>query len=961
MKVKNISTLFCLIALLLCPISAYLQPENTVVGDVVHAAPDAANLTKYGKVNVAKQTGKLVQSIPLKGVAENSIGINLSLRYVADLKLGSPSAATGNFSLGIPMISRETRGTPDEINLGYFDNNQDLLDPEGAFNDIDVSEQIRMISEGTLDGEPDFLSYSVQSSGGGSYAGSFYFNRLNQPVFVPQQDIKLEYQRKISGGGEQEFIQFTLVLPNGERWTYGRLDSDTGIEDVGVETLIVNNQNVQTVAPSSWYLRSISSHDQIDSIYLDYEQDYYAFKTLSSCRLQYFSGGGINVSCSDIPFAQNTTLMNQEVKGWRITAIRNSSGTERLDFFYQNNREDIDPFMSTTPKSLDKIEYSTGTFCTAYDFHYSYFQSPGGTDSYYKRLKLDSLQHRSCDLTERIPVWEFEYYAGTLQHRYSRQIDHWGYQNSAAINEGTFGIPNLANETFDIDFGFPPIDTAWREINEAAMKIGNLKTIFWPDGGSSHFEYEANEVTTSVTGGSTYQAILFPDLSNCGIPVIDNNCCSVTSKTTNHTFTTEELEGAVFGIYVYDASCNVGNRDYPTVSIFVKETSAAGYGAFNSYSFDTDYYCGGQGGICDIENVALTTLELSTPFIAGVSYTFELILDNQTSPGDEDVKASFQIFSETPGNTSLVDREVGGLRVTKITDKDGLSSATDQIRTFSYLNSNGYSSGRLAFEPTYYGYQKDVFGEKLGLTFHSTSIVPTANSTGNHISYAFVAESFNNNGKNFSFFHQEQVVESYLDEYPYSPDLARVIDGQEITAKVFDNDDNLLVENTNTPLINYSYTNPSEDIIYKGIQYQNKDGQTGHYAKKYRIRTAPSGLISKSVTTRDGVRTETNTTYDITKHLSPISSSTMDDRGIPYTTELSYIFDDLSVFGFDSPLYDTMEQQNRIATPIQTIEKNNGVQVRGNRTQYSYFDKTTGSLSAPNNAIIYPMAFMILK
>ncbi len=952
-------TLLYLVLLLLYPFINYAQPENKVVGDVVHASPDAANLTKYGKVNVAKQTGKLVQSIPLKGVQENSIGISLSLRNVADLKLGSPSSNTGNFSLGIPMISRETRGTPDEVNMGYFINNQNLLDPEGAFNDIDVSEQIRMVSEGTLDAEPDFFSYNITSSSGGSYSGSFYFNRLQEPVFVPQQDLKLEYQRKSTGNGSlREFIQFTLILPNGERWTYGRLASDT--VDEGVETMVVNNQNVQTIAPSSWYLRTVSSFDSVDSLYLDYETDYYQYKTLGSCQIQYFSGGGVSPSCSGVPLGTiaNTTVNNHQVKGWRVSTIRNSSGTEQLDFFYTTNREDIDPYLSTTPKSLDKIEYSTGTYCVAHDFHYSYWLSAGGTDSHYKRLKLDSLQERSCDNTEEIPAWRFDYYAGTLENRFSKQIDSWGYYNAASVNEGTYGIPNLANETFDPDFAFPPIDTAWRETNEAAMKIGNLKTIHWPDGGSSHFEYEANEITTSVTGPSTYSAILPNELSNCGIPVIDNNCCSVTSATVSHTFTTEELDGAVFGIFVFNASCNSGARDYPKVKMFVKKTSSAGYGEFNNYTFDTDFYCASQGGgTCEINGVPLTTFELNTAFVAGVDYTFELILDNEVSPGEEDVKAIFQIFNEVPGNPSLVTREVGGLRVTKITDKDGLSSARDQVRTFDYDNSNGLSSGRLAFEPTYYGYQKDVFGQRVGLTFHSTSVVPTANSTGNHISYAVVSESFNSNGKNASFFHQEFVLESVLDEYPYNPDLARVIDGQEITNRIISEDGDTLVTSINTPLINYTYTNPSEDIIYTGIQYQNKDGQTGHYAKKYRIRTAPSGLITKNITTKDGVRVETNTTYDITKHLSPISISTMDDRGIPYTTELSYVFDDLSVFGLDSPVYTTMENQNRIAAPIQKVEKNNGVQVRGNRIQYSYFDKTTGSPSGVSNSVIYPSAF----
>ncbi|MEM6318855.1 MAG: DUF6443 domain-containing protein, partial [Bacteroidota bacterium] len=932
--------------------TTYAQPENTVVGDVVHPAPDAAaSMSRYGTVNVAKQTGKLVQSIPLKGIEENRIGMALSLRYVADLKLGSPASATGNFSLGIPMISRETRGTPDEINLGYFDNNQDLRDPEGAFNDILTSEQIREVGEGIRDSEPDFFSFNLNSASGGSYAGSFYFNRLNQPVFIPQQDLKLEYQRK---SGNQEFIQFTIILPNGERWTYGRLDSDTGFINVGVETMIVNNQNVQTIAPSSWYLRQISSHDELDNIYVDYEADNYAYKTLSSCQLQYFSGGGVDVNCGGIPYAQNTTLTNHEVQGWRITAIRNESSTQRLDFTYTNDRQDIDPYLGNTPKSLDKIEYSTGSYCLAYDLNYTYVQSPGGTASHYKRLRLESLQERSCDNTISLPAWQFEYYAGTLQHRFSRQTDSWGFQNSEADNEGTFGIPDLSHINFGTGFGFPNIETAEKSSNDAAMLVGNLKSIQWPDGGSSHFEYEANTVPQSVTGQSTFTGILQPDLSNCGTP-FDNNCCTVLSATKSRTFTAEELDGAVFGVFTFNANCNVGPRDYPKVQIFVKRTSAAGYGEFNSYEFDSDFYCASQGGgTCSIEEVPLSTFEFTTSFVAGVDYTFELILDNQTSPGDEDVKAVFQIYTEQPGTTTIVDRVVGGLRVSKITDKDGLNTGNDQVRTFDYDDSNGNSSGRLAFEPTYYGFQKDVFGGNTGLTFHSTSIVPTANSTGNHITYAFVTERFNQNGQKFSQFFQEQVLESFLDEYPYNPDLARVNDGQELVNQIVKEDGTTLVTSVNTPLANYTATNPTEDIIYKGNQYRNKDGDVGHYAKKYRIRTGPANLISKNVTTRDGVRVETNTGYDLTNHVMPVSISTMDDRGIPYTTELKYVFDDVSIFGLSLPIYRTMEGQNRISIPLETVEKNNGMQVRGRRTRFSYFDKITGNKGTASNSNIYP-------
>ena len=944
-----------LLPFLLLPFLVEAQPQNNAVGDVTMPAPTAAALGKYSDIPVAFFTGIPNISVPIYTIEEGPLRLNLAESYHGSgVKLSETASATGlNWSLiGPGIINRTTLGIPDELDRGYFNYNDSLLNPEGAFNDLEVSEQILEVAQGTRDAEPDMFSFNI-----GTYSGKFFFDKFQNPVFVPKADLKLQYKQKFEVGvGFKEFIQFTLLTPDGTKYVFGKLDADT--EDEGVETTVYNNQNVGTIAPSSWYLRRIISQDDVHEIRLEYEIDNYRYSSLSSCQAEWGDTGASVGSpppplCNGIALGNLVSVNNSDVTGWRIASISNSSGTTNINFSYLTDREDLDPFLGLIPKRLDKIEISSGSFCTAFDFSYSYFLSPGGTDSHYKRLRLDSLRERSCDNSLLKPPHRFEYIAGTLQNRFSKQTDHWGYQNGAIANEGTLNIPPVEVPWLGTTIS-PNYGNADRESDSTFMQIGTLEKIFYPSGGHTFLEFQTNEVTESVTGETTFQPVM-NELSNCSTP-LDPLCCTQSTALGEESFTAAELGNAVFRINAFNTqtTCNVGAVDYPKVSIFVKKASNSNFGDFDNFEFDTDFYCNGQNGTCSIVASLAEFENANNTFQADTLYTFSLILDGQT-PGQEDVKATFQVLSEIPGDPMLVPRKVGGLRIKRMVTHDGISSANDIIKTYQYTNSNGYSSGKLYFEPTYYGYQMDVFGQQAGLTFHSTSVVPLANYNGYHIGYDRVIEQNNGNGKTEYLFHREEVLESQLDAYPYTPDLARVVDGLQLTSKIYDESGNLLVQDQSSPLINYSYL--TDHIIYKGIVYSNSSGGTGHYAKTYNIRTAPANLVTSTIRIQDGVRTITNYSYNLAQHLAPTAIEVIDDWEIPYRTEYSYVFDDLTALGFNLPVFDSMIARNMIATPIQVLEKNNGLPVKGSRTFFNFFDKTTGGPGNISNSAIYPQSF----
>ena len=949
-------------------------------------SPKTAALGKFEDIPVSYYTGVPNITVPIYHLTEGSLSLPISLAYHASgIKVGEPANEVGlNWALiGPGLISRTVMGLPDDLDQGYFSSGQSLMNPDqgaGAgglhicsSNPDTLSEaiiqyyttlstQIDDVANGQLDAEPDLFAFNF-----GNYSGKFYFDKYQQAVFIPRSDIKVKFKRRVINNTPKEIIQFTLITPDGNKYIFGQLDNEN--QAIGVETTIIDNQNVAQIAPSSWYLRRIISPNNVNEIQLSYEADNFSYKNLASCQVQYFTDGSNQSSCSGIPYGPNTNVHNNEIRGWRLSHITNSTGTTDVDFFYDNDRLDLDSYLGSTPKQLDEVIINSGTFCKTFDFFYSYLISNDNTESHHRRLRLDSLQERSCDNQIELPSWKFDYVAGNLPHRLSKQIDHWGFYNGAAQNEGTPNIP-----PFSVQFAGqliePPYASANRDSEEAFMKIGVLEKITYPTGGHTLFSYEANEIVESVSGDDTFQPI-DNEISNCLYP-FQEDCCNTFTASGVTSFDSVQLaSGPIFRIFVYDADCDGVQRDFPTVTIMVRRTSSPNFGEYNRFQFNTNN-CG-QGNICSVE-APLSELVLHTPFDPDIDYTFELILDNQVSPGDEDVKASFQLFSTVNGEVSLINKKVGGLRIKKITTHDGISIANDIIREYNYENLNGFSSGKLYFRPSYTGYQNGICIGQKGFTAYATSIAPLSNFNGYHIGYRRVVEKLPQNGQTEFLFIQEQVIGEVpnpnfpnpfaaSDSYPFSPDLARLVDGKLKQSKISEESGSLLAQQNST--FNNSYSYLSDHVFYKAYTYptavdqssedQIDGNQTTRFFKTYRIRTA-APLLLQQVNIQDGVRTTTSFEYDFQQHLAPTAIETSDDRGQPYRTEYKYAFDATAL---SSPpgILDSMIARNMIITPLQVLEFNNGLAIKGQLALYHFYSRFTGAPTSDPQSPIYPRYF----
>ena len=510
-------TLFTLF--LLRGIGLNAQAVNNQINDVVMPTPNATSLGKFGDIPVSYNTGIPSIGIPIHTLSEGSISLPIALNYHAGgLKVGESASWVGlGWSLQAGgMISRTVQGRADESCGGFFDIGKDI-GVTGAC--VKESPQFTndQLANGIKDGEPDIFSFSI-----GGYSGKFYIAAdltndgvtNGQVVLIPKQDVKITYTATASSNCANVYRlqRFTVITPDGVKYEFG---SDGATTDA-IE--ITRNNESNFWQASGWYLKKITSADGVNSITVNYTQEEY--------RYSYKTSSGTGSGLANNFWPRNSTLGSYtqngvDVIGFRLKDIQTS--TDKVTFVAGAERTVVGgdltvnpnktyPTVSENPKRLDRIKVENGSMCKDFILTQSYFEDNDATNKSGQytdfRLRLDNVQEKSCDGTKIIPAHVFTYYndpsrPNYLPNRLSAAIDHWGYYNGALANphNGTnmpytrlkYFNPSTSTlypngRNFDVKRG-----ESNRETNQDSMLLGTLKTLIYPTGGNTTFEYEAND------------------------------------------------------------------------------------------------------------------------------------------------------------------------------------------------------------------------------------------------------------------------------------------------------------------------------------------------------------------------------------------------------------------------------------------------------------------------------------
>ena len=821
---------FCILSIFLIPIQIKAQYESpSAAVEKISSSPEVSELGRFEAIPVNMYSGIAKIEIPIHTIMFEDLRIPITLSYNSGgIRANQESTwiGLGWVMSGQPAIRRTVNGFDDLKNYGYdagyIYQSRAAQYPEGAseaYLDQDDANAIYnsyIPGSNPLDLEPDLFEVNLF---GGNY--KFILQKMqegttevpgkclnNKNVKIIYDDASKVFQITDERGfkyyfNTKEYSNNYGSEPSPWALSPGEITTDGDALKTIPHSYVFGTKNTIT----SWLLDKV-----ISPLNKELNFTYQPSTTFSFPQFQ----GNIKIAEREIysktynlgsgSIGDNATeLVSASITGmdnYYLTGISGPFGT--IDFNL-SNREDIftaeafrkligasswyfvtqkGSYSSNMPdlsRRLDgmSVKNSNGKLIKDIAFNQSYFDQnhSGSLDAKrYLRLKLD-------DVVINDQKYSFEYeQSENLPAKDSKDVDFWGYYNGAG-NDTRVPSYNRFFYTF-VDGDNGPKEIYIRNIGASKKsnfnfgKIGNLKRIIYPTGGSSNFEYEAHDALVSVTPPYT---------------VTERNSNGEVQRTdldseASYNFTYQYLKLAndpSYDLYYQQSSTSSGTVESPvglnesfTLSSSTVVTCSASFECYtgcNNISYYSSY------PIRVVENLNDPTIEYvlfkygdvssgaksisqvlppgdykvayrSAPYVAGNPGIPAIgIVEEQTGsqkpyllnlPQDSTSNGQYSEFVET--------FQVGGSRIHSITNYDSNNNFASK-KEYSYkipnvessISSSGVLMDDLIFHSKaygYYSYTPESFGES-PLTFSSNSTIRNNYSAqGSHIGYSFVTE-----------------------------------------------------------------------------------------------------------------------------------------------------------------------------------------------------------------------------
>ncbi len=904
-----LSLSFCLIG----------QPINKQIKDIDRPSPNAGMMNKFIDIPTLGASGIPSINIPIASLDYGNLSVPVSLSYHAGgVKLAEHASWVGlNWSLNAGgMISRQVQGIPDENFQGYYTNGANI--PNDIINSFPNYCQIYNNAEGGgYDMESDMFSVSYPE---GNY--QFYINE-NQTIIKLNDDNNDKL--RIITIGTDIFAGIEITTDKGNIYTFGR----------SLATDPLNYENTQIGSTgftnrTGWHLTNVKSFDLIYTINFVYADETITYTTKASnshTSNSIGNGGGTNAPISRIYSSTSR----------RLTEI--NSPESKIEFIANTARQDV------TGNRLDEINiYPIGNqtnFCKKFTFHYSHFLDNRFTPtlSHHRKLKLDKIEEKSCDLSVLIPATTFDY-IGTkigqdifLPNILSNEVDHWGYNNGKTSNNSL--TVNVPNESVTLPTGSISYGSANREIDANFTQIGTLNKIVWPTGGQSEFIYE-NNVVTANTGAPTNTNVV--NIATCGTP--SQACCGSLTNQVNFTFTANQLASAKFRLEatrIFGSTCQ-NNPVTVTASVWQGATQV-GYYQFNLASGQS------SGNVNDLP------LSVFGSLTAGINYTFRV--------QSQDGRGALIVYTQSFVTTEKL---APGLRLKTLIVNEG-NLNTKITKEFSYLGSNGKSSGNIrTIEPKYaIGFSNVEFGpltndQGTSVTW-SDSPVNTNPAYGNTVIYSKIREYIVGNGYTNFTYDTLLLLAPYASSSPIfgttvfctnnanlpTATAMTCLTGNCVETPLFQfnkrgklliqeifNEGNTLIEKEEFTYNYITQNSTGTNIKLKVLNY----AAPSTFRILYVLNSSRSLLLSKKHF-KDGVETITNYTYDnLNRHTFPktVSVTNSDNKTVVETNFYSHEYPNTTIQ--QSLLSKNLIKQYKNEKLVATIK------VDGSEEEYALFNNS---------------------
>ena len=441
--------------------------------NVLPPGPNAAALGRYGDIPVGHYTGVPSIFVPmyvLEGAHGLSVPVGLNY-HASGIRVDDIGSWVGlGWSLDCGgVVTRSVHGTADDGPTGYLRTRTGNLIDDYLDNKLSPNARYNLetkASDGKIDLEPDIYTFNFVG-----HTGQFVFDHKGQPRLIPQQGLSIEQRSDTSGfkitdeiGTVYQFLDAeeseSNYVPNGWRYNPENYTSSWYLTRI-----------TPLVGPSIKFIygvpRAITFPTNVNenkSVLIDFEQ------TVPSQN-----GGGIPLG-RITPYRTWTNLTV-----WTIALQRVVSADQTIDL-YSSQQTSV-----TGATQLDSIVINSVSERRIKQYAFRYEQQND-------RLFLLQVQEQGAN-QEHKPPYLFAY-NGAIPALYTDAQDHWGYYNRN--NPGLGRVPTAALTVGSNSSGFSTIPRylvvsgANRSPDATLAQAGILKTITYPTGGTTKFDYELN-------------------------------------------------------------------------------------------------------------------------------------------------------------------------------------------------------------------------------------------------------------------------------------------------------------------------------------------------------------------------------------------------------------------------------------------------------------------------------------
>ncbi len=434
--------------------------QDSKLQQITPQSPNIANFEKVKEIPVGLGTGTVNLSILLYEINVGNLKIPITLSYNNNgLKCDEiPSWVGFGWSLFTGgYLAYQQHGLNDfDPNNGLFPNGLKNLN-KFYNNQMSESEKRFYFSDiiaGNIDSEFDEYFYNFSGN-----AGSFHFVDSEQSRTNPKSDLNIT---KTSFG-------FKILDDQGNAFYFESHEGISAINPINYDTKFSD--------ASAIYITKIITADKriINFTYKTYSLQY----SQTKASISY-----VAPDCNQLGGLSNTTILTtinyllpDEIKFPSGSLKFNHSSDIRADL------KQIDP--NTTAKYITGISvYNAYQKIKEFKFDLGYF----GSDT---RLKLNGVAEAKDNTI--LKKWEFEYNQPSnisFPPIFSKAKDHWGFFNGI---ESSNNFPRANYSLFVPNYNNSIVPDAVRTSNSEFSKIGTLKSIKYPTGGSTDFEYEQNQ------------------------------------------------------------------------------------------------------------------------------------------------------------------------------------------------------------------------------------------------------------------------------------------------------------------------------------------------------------------------------------------------------------------------------------------------------------------------------------